>query len=132
MPPDAVALARRLAVLARQAESLAEDAEQDGPFKDGMGAEHFKAQAASLRRQHIIITARPNIERLRNMRLSQRSPRPRRRRVTSGPRKARAPDEGDPSGDGGEPEESSGCSTSPSQPDFLDAVALSLGWERAA
>jgi hypothetical protein len=121
-----------LAVLAHQAESLAEDAEQNGPFKDGTGAEHFKAQAASLRRQHVLITPRPNTERVRNMRLSQRTARPRRRRITSGPRKARAPDDGDPSGHVEEPGESSGCSTSPSQFDFLDAVALSLGWERAA
>jgi hypothetical protein len=57
---------------------------------------------------------------------------PRRRRVTSGPRKARAPDDDGSSGHLGEPEESSGCSTSPQQFDLLDAVALSLGWERAA
>lgn len=57
---------------------------------------------------------------------------PRRRRVTSGPRKARAPDDGDSSGDVGEPETPSGCSTSPQPFDFLDALALSLGWERAA
>jgi hypothetical protein len=56
----------------------------------------------------------------------------RRQRVTSGPRKARAPDESDPSGHGEEPEPSSGCSPSPQPLDLLDAVALSLGWERAA
>ena len=129
---DEVAHARRLAVLARQAESLAEDAEQNGPFEDGTGAEHFRAQAASLRRQHVLIAARPNTERVRYMRLPQRSARPRRRSVRSGPRKARAPDDGDSSGHVEEPEESSGCSTSPQQFDLLDAVALSLGWERAA
>jgi hypothetical protein len=59
-----------------------------------------------------------------------------RRNVRTRRAKARAPS-GDPSPDPHpsdhveEPEKSSGCSTSP-QLDFLDAVALSLGWERAA
>ena len=58
-----------------------------------------------------------------------RAPR-RRRNVRSGPRKARAPSGDDPSGDGGEPEPSSGCSPSPQPVDFVDALALSLGWGR--
>jgi hypothetical protein len=50
---------------------------------------------------------------------------PRRPRVTSGPRKARAPDDDGSLGDVGEPEEPSGCSPSPGQADRLDALALS-------
>jgi hypothetical protein len=66
----------------------------------------------------------------------QRGPRARRvarrQRVTSGPRKARAPDDDGSSGDVGEPGKPPGCSPSPHNIDLLDVVALHLGWKRVA
>jgi hypothetical protein len=60
-------------------------------------------------------------------------PRTRRARVTSGPRKARAPGSSEPSGRGKRLERTgSSGSPSPKQPDFIDAAALSLSWGRVA
>jgi hypothetical protein len=135
MPPDDVARAHalRCALLAKGAESLAAEAQELGPLENAPTAEEYRAQAVSLRRRYVLatVTARPKRRTPASLRLPQRSPRSRRRRVTSGPRKARAPDDSEPSGDGGEPEPSSGCPPSPQPVDFLDAVALSLGWVRA-
>jgi hypothetical protein len=68
MPSDAAAVkrahARRLAVLARQAESLAKDAEQNGPFEDGTTAEDFRAQVVELNRHREIATLVASVESL--------------------------------------------------------------------
>jgi hypothetical protein len=89
--------ARRCAQLAKGAESLATEAEELGPLENAPTAEEYRAQAVSLRRRYVLATAtaRPNRQRAVSLRLPQRSPRPRRRRVTSGPRKARAPADDD-------------------------------------
>jgi hypothetical protein len=134
MPPDAAAVklahARRCLGLARQAESLAEDAEQNGPFKDWTGAEHFRAQAVSLRRQSILnYSAGGTFRTLPPAATSRRregSARRRSRRVASGRRQARAPG----SSDDGSSEGGSGSAAH--SLDLLDAVAFSLGWVRAA
>jgi hypothetical protein len=120
----ALAHARRCAQLAGFSDDLAAEADELGQLEDAPTAAEYRAQAAALRLKSVSAKALYH-RRLRRRpqtrtRLRGRTARRRSRRVTSGPRKARAPG---PLDDG-----------EPSEPplDVFDGLVLALGWERCA
>jgi hypothetical protein len=119
-PADvALAHARRCAQLAGFSDDLAAEADEYGQLDDAPTAAEYRAQASALRLRSVPAKAlyRRRLRPQTRTRLRGRTARRRSRRVTSGPRRARAPG---PLGDDPEPPEL----------DLLDAAVLALGWGR--